>query len=137
MAKTKLPKRLFKSPDRVSSYQNSPASAGKLMKRMTRDHLDVLQNLEFVFARRHRQQRDIDDRTVVAAIHACLTKAVPEDPIASELVAALDEIRGLRADVSDDLWRDAFLVIEDSVKFHSRLRPGETSYLVFIQQFVR
>lgn len=137
MAKTKLPKRLFKSPDRVSSYQNSPASAGKLITRMTRDHPDVLQNIEVVFAQRHGRRHDIDDLAVFTAIRARVMKTEPEDPIAGELVAALDDMRALRSDLSDDLWRDALIVIANSVKFHSSLRPGETNYLRFIEQFVR
>lgn len=136
MANAKLPKRLFKSSERVSSYA-STQSGVKLMRRMARDHFDVLQNLEFVFARRHREQGDIDDSMVRAAIHACLNNTTPDDPIVSELVDELNHMRSLRPEVSDAVWRDAFAVIDTSVKGHSDLTPGEKSYLSFIKQFIR
>ncbi len=46
MAKRNLPRRLFKAPDRVSSYQHDRSSTSR-MKQMSREHMDVLQNIEF------------------------------------------------------------------------------------------
>ncbi len=135
-AKKNLPKRLFKTQDRISSYQPG-RSAGKLMKQMSREHLDVLQNIEFVFAIRFREKRDIDDRAVSAAIRAYPKRSVPDDPLVAELVNDLDGIRRTRTDISDDLWNDALRVVDDSVRRHSRLSPGETGYLSFIVQYVR
>jgi hypothetical protein len=137
MAKANLPKRLFKSADRISSYHDTLRSSGKLMKRMARDHLDLLQNIEFVLARRHREDQDIDDRIALAAIRASLENALPDDPVEGSLVEELREICDRRPEISDELRRDAFRVIADSVTNHSQLRPGEKSYLAFIQRFTR
>lgn len=42
----------------------------KLMKRMTQDHLDILQNIEFVLVTGYRDDHSIDDRIVADALEA-------------------------------------------------------------------
>ncbi len=49
---------------------------------------------------------------------------------------ALRAMRENREDITDDVWREALHVVADSVKRHSELRPGETSYLSFASRFV-
>src|SRR5262249_35059950 len=106
MAKRKLPKRLFKNKDVVSSYQ-SDLSAGKLLKKMSRDHEDVLQNIEFTLVQCYRQDPEIDDRAVDAALQAYLNNSEPEDELVVALLDALDAVRECRSDVDDRIWRDA------------------------------
>jgi hypothetical protein len=135
MAKGKLPKRLFKDPDRVSSYQHNQSPI-KRMKRMASGHEDVLQNIEFALVTRHRGDPTIDDRAVSEALRACIKHTEPVDPRAADLVAALAGIRELREDVPDDVWLEGLRVVEESVRRHSHLRSGEKSYLAFAAQFI-
>jgi hypothetical protein len=135
MAKRKLPKRLFKNRDVVSSYKSN-LSAGKLLKRMSRDHEDVLQNIEFFLVQCYRQDPEIDDRAVDAALQAYLNNSEPEDEKVGILLDALDTVREFRSDVDDEVWRDAVRTVRDSVRRHSSRRPGETGYLDFVAPFV-
>lgn len=59
MAKKGPPRRLFKSGDSVSPYKADRSARGR-MKQMSRDHQDVLQNIEFVLITGHR--KDPQDR---------------------------------------------------------------------------
>src|SRR4051812_22478219 len=123
MDKRKLPKR--RPADReVVPFWKKDQSPAKLMKRMSRDHLDVLQNIEFALVNCHRHDPGIDDLAVATALRHALAVGgtEPAEPRVAELVQALDEARAHRADVSDDLWRDALRVVADSVKTHSRLQ---------------
>jgi hypothetical protein len=136
MAKRELPKRMFKERDRVSSYHQPSRSPGKLMKHMSRDHFDVLQNIEFTLVRRWREDREIDDSVVSAALRASLKNVTAEQPLVAGLVEDLKSVREMRADVSADVWHDALRVVDDSVHNHSQLRPGETSYLSFASRYL-
>lgn len=108
----------------------------KLLKRMTRDHQDLLQNIEFVFVSLYREDRRIDDRAVANALKAAIGGDTAEDALVESLNKALDEVRLLRSDVSDDIWRDGLRTVLQSVHRHSKLRPGEREYLEFICYFV-
>ena len=135
MAKRQLPKRLFKQ-EHESSYRadRSPASR---MKQITRDHQDVLQNIEFALVKCRKEDRRVDDRAVDEALGAAIGQAeAPGHAIAADVFGGLAAIRKLREDVDDDLWRNALRVVRDSVHAHSKLRPGETSYLDFVAPFV-
>ena len=136
MAKRQPPKRLFKSRDVVTPFKNEPTGA-KLMKRMAGEHEDVLQNIESAILQCHKQDRRIDDRIVHEALRAAVNGEEPDDPLAASLLEALERIRDVREDVDDDVWRKALRVVDDSVRRHSQLAPGQTSYLSFIAQFVR
>ncbi len=61
-----------------SGTREAPGS-GKLLKRMTRDHQDVLQNIEFIFIAKYREDRRIDDRIVADTLKAAIHDEVPED----------------------------------------------------------
>jgi hypothetical protein len=135
MAKRNSPRRLFKAPDRVSSYQHDRSSTSR-MKQMSREHMDVLQNIEFSLVSGHRNDPSIDDRAVFEALSASLSNREPGEQPVSGLVMALQEMRQYREDITDDVWREALRVVGDSVKRHSELRPGETSYLSFAGRFV-
>jgi len=108
----------------------------KLSKRMARDHLDVLQNIEFSLLSGHREDPTIDDRIVADVVKAAIHGDVPEDARTQSLSENLEEIRQLRSDVSDDVWLDGLRTVLQSVHRHSDLRPGSRAYLGFISDFV-
>jgi hypothetical protein len=118
-----------------SGMGEAPGS-GKLLKRMTRDHQDVLQNIEFVLVTGYRDDGSIDDRIVAAALRAAIHGGVPEDARAQSLNEGLEEMREFRADVTDDVWRDGLRTVLQSVHRHSDLRPGEREYLDFVCDFI-
>ena len=108
----------------------------KLLKQMTRDHQDLLQNIEFVLVTGYRDDGSIDDRVVADALKAAIRGDVPEDGRAQSLNEGLEEIREFRADVSDEIWRDALRTVLQSVHRHSNLKPGERNYLDFVSDFI-
>ena len=136
MAKNQLPKRMFKNQDVASPFQPS-RSLGKLMKRMARDHPDVLQNIEFALVTCHRQDRSLDDRVMDAALRASLANQPPDDPRVAIVFESLASVREMRHSVPDDIWSDCLRVVQDSVHTHSERTPGEIAYLVFASQYVR
>jgi len=134
MAKRQPPKRLFRGKERISAYDSDP-SPTKLMKQVSRDHLDVLQNIEVILATHHREDPGMDDRAASAALRACLTGAQPDDPRVADLVAALQSVREFREDITDEIWHKAVRVVDDSVRRRSDLMPGAISYLEFIDNY--
>jgi len=110
--------------------------SGKLLKRMVRDHHDVLQNIEFIFTSQYREDRRIDDRIVADTLKAAIHDEVPEDGHAQLLNEGLEEMREFRSDISDEIWRDGLRTVLQSVHRHSNLRPGEREYLNFVCDFI-
>jgi len=110
--------------------------SGKLLKRMTRDHHDLLQNIEFIFISEYRDDRRIDDRIVADTLKAAIRGDTAGDALAESLNKGLEEMRRFRSDVSDDIWRDGLLTVLQSVQRHSNLRPGEREYLDFVCDFI-
>lgn len=108
----------------------------KLLKRMTRDHQDLLQNIEFVLVSQYRRNGAIDDRIVADALKATIHGEEPEDAIAQSLTEGLEEIREFRSDVPDEIWRDGLRTVLQSVHRHSSLRPGSKGYLHFVSDFI-
>jgi len=108
----------------------------KSMKYMTRNHLDVLQNIEFVLVSGYRSERSIDDRIVADVLIAAILDAEPEDSRARSLNESLENIRVLRSDISDDIWRDGLRTVLESVHRHSSLKPGSRGYLDFVSDYV-
>jgi len=108
----------------------------KSMKRMARDHLDVLQNIEFVLVSGYRSERSIDDRIVADVLIAAILDAEPQDSRARSLNESLESIRVLRSDISDDIWRDGLRTVLESVHRHSSLKPGSRDYLDFVSDYV-
>jgi hypothetical protein len=143
MSKTKRLKRKRKlqkiaNIHRMASKGSSGIMSGahKLMKRMSRDHLDALQNIEFALITCYRDDHSIDDRFVADALQAAINDTVPEDPRAKTLNEAIENIRLLRSDVPDDVWRDGLRTVLQSVHRHSDRRPGATDYVDFVSDFV-
>ena len=108
----------------------------KSMKHMARDHLDVLQNIEFVLVSGYRSDRSIDDRIVADVLIAAILDAEPEDSRARSLNESMESIRALRSDIPDDIWRDGLRTVLESVHRHSSLKPGSRGYLDFVSDYV-
>jgi hypothetical protein len=70
------------------------------------------------------------------ALRQTLLGREPDDSPQGVLVEALMAVRRFRNDVSDELFCDAVRVVMASVENHSKLEPGETSYLDFTQPYV-
>ena len=107
----------------------------KSMKHMAREHLDVLQNIEFVLVSGYRSDRSIDDRIVADVLIAAIFDAEPEDTRARSLNESMESIRVLRSDIPDDIWRDGLRTVLESVHRHSSLKPGARDYLDFVSDF--
>ena len=139
MSKVKRMKRKRAAQKKANIRQMSlkkEMGSDKLFKRMTRDHVDVLQNIEFSLLSGHREDPAIDDRLVAGVLRAAIHGDMPEDVRAQSLSEGLDEIRQVRSDVSDDVWRDGLRVVLQSVHTHSSLRPGSRAYLDFVSGFM-
>jgi hypothetical protein len=108
----------------------------KLLKRMRRDHLDVLQNIEFFLIKRYEKDGTIDDRLVSEALKAAIDNNAPQDEQAASIKERLQGIREIRSDVSDDIWRDGLRTVLQSVHRHSSLKPGSRGYLNFVSDFI-
>jgi hypothetical protein len=139
MALRKLPKRLFKSRDVVHTYQHDRETKVG-MKQMTRDHLDVLQNIEFILVTHARRDPTSDDDIIDRALQITMGRtdvAGETDPGVMALCEGLEMIRESREDVSDTIWRAGLRTVDESVRRHSHLKPGEKSYLQFVGSYVK
>lgn len=138
MASRKLPKRLFKNKDVVHTYQHDREN--KLgMKEMSRDHLDVLQNIEFSLVTCARQDQSVDDRTIDEALSLSLRGGDIEsgDGTIADICEALEEMRDFRGDVPDNIWHAGLKTVRDSVRRHSSLAQGDKGYLHFVEKYVK
>jgi hypothetical protein len=107
---------------------------------MTQEHPDVLQNIEFVLVSAYRRDKAIDDAVCFNALEAALSGETPSDERVQGLVQGIADIRALsrtgEASVSDELWNNALLVIMNSIKFWSTLKPGARGYLEYVSPFL-
>src|SRR5271155_2707752 len=109
MAQRKPPKRLFKNKEVVHTYQHERENKTS-MNHMTRDHLDVLQNIEAILVGYASKVASVDDRTIDEALG--ILRRNKETIENAELHVKgiclyLDDIRARRGDVSDTIWFDA------------------------------
>ena len=112
------------------------ASLADPMKRMMRDHEDVLQNIEATLVSIHRKEPGIDDCAIADALRAALAGTAPTEERRRRLVGALGAVRKIRTDIPDSIWQDGLRVVLASVRRHSTLRPGATGYLDFVSPFI-
>ncbi|MBN1795806.1 MAG: hypothetical protein JW804_03965 [Sedimentisphaerales bacterium] len=111
----------------------------KIFKEMTKNHVDVLENIEFAIINVWRENEQIDDRTVAAALKAIIKKEEPKDILSCLLEKALEGARLIRSDVSDEIWTKGLKVVLESVYTHSPddvIKQGDTYYLEFADMFV-
>lgn len=103
---------------------------------MVERHQDVLQNIEFTLIEGWRSDRSIDDSVVADALTAAIQNRTPARETVADLVSALDQMRQIREDVTDELWRNGLQTILQSVHRHSKLRPGQRDYLEFVSPYI-
>ena len=108
----------------------------KIFKQMTREHLDVLHNIEFSIVSTCCDRSDIDDRIIASALKTAIVGGEPADALSAMLINNLTNTRRMRADVSDTIWSNGLKVVLQSVHPHSDARPGDREYLAFIQNYV-
>lgn len=108
----------------------------KIFKQMTRDHLDVLQNIEFSIVSTCRDCRDIDDRVIASALKTVIADGEPADELSGLLVNSLENIRLVRVDVPETIWKNGLKVVLESVHNHSKAKQGDRDYLRFVFHYV-
>jgi hypothetical protein len=139
MAKFKPPQRLFKNQEVILPYEDDRRRRVGF-KHMTRDHPDVLQNIEFALVTVANEDSGIDDRAIHEALQSSLKRSsadAPDDPRVIAIREILDVFHENRDDVSDTIWDAGLHTIAESVRKHSGLAPGEKSYLSFVSRYVR
>lgn len=114
----------------------APLKPRRSLKDMTRNYLDVLLNIEFILLSEYENDVSIDDRIVAEALRTAVLNTEPDDDIVQFLKERLEEIRQIRSDVSDDIWRDGLRTVLQSVLRHSSMKPGCTWYLDFVSDAV-
>jgi len=138
MAKNNLPKRLFKNKDVVHTYQHErEIKAG--MKQMVREHMDVLQNIEFALIACSQKDPRIDDWMIDSALEHILQRiemGKGTKPQVWMMCQILEQMRETRADVTDDIWHGGLRTVRESVRRHSNLQPGEKTYIQFVSQYL-
>ena len=108
------------------------------MKKMSRDHLDVLQNIEFALIDLARAEEEIDDRAIDEALRLAIRGGEPDedtDGFVVELLEGLDEMREFRGGVPDGIWQAGLKTVRDSVRNHSSLCAGEKRYIRFVEPY--
>ncbi|MBN2377519.1 MAG: hypothetical protein JXD22_14050 [Sedimentisphaerales bacterium] len=109
---------------------------GKMLKHMTRDHIDVLQNIEFSIVSTFRRCPDIDDRVITSALKTAIADTEPVDKLSTLLINEIECIRQTRLDVPDNIWKNGLKVVLESVHTHSNAQPGDRDYLNFVLHYV-
>ena len=138
MSKASRLKRAHKKKARpVRIVPTTHGGSRRLMKRMSAEYPDVLQNIEFALVTNWRENGQVDDAAVAEALRAALRgEPAAGDPRVEAMVEDLASMREGRSDVPDHTWRDALLTVLQSVRRHSCCRPGERKYLRFTDRFI-
>ena len=108
----------------------------KIYKEMTKNHVDVLENIEFAIINVWRENPLIDDKAVAAALKAVIKAEEPKDIMSCLLKKALEGARLIRSDVSDEIWTKGLKVVLESVYTHSEAEEGDRFYLEFADMFI-
>ena len=133
------PKRLFKNKDVIHAYHNDRSPKSRI-KVMLRDHADVLHDIELALVSEAHDGSGIDDCMIDQALRSCIKGTELPDDADTRVVrlrARLERTREFRDDVSDDIWNVGLRTVDESVRRHSSLSPGEVTYLAFVQDYVR
>ena len=139
MASRKLPKRLFKNKEVVHTYQHDRENKVD-MKSMSRDHLDVLQNIEFTLVNHAREE----PRSMIGSSMRRLRwpsgvpnpARIPRNSSSSSW-RCCEAMRDFRSDVPDNIWQGGLKTVRDSVRRHSTLSPGEKAYIRFVEKYIK
>ena len=119
----------------LSIHFQRSESPRKRMRRMARDHQDVLRRIESALVQAYHDDDRIDDRVVIEALKATQNGEPPGDRTVLKVYAILRAV--LQAhQIPNDMWQDGLRVVIQSVKDHSTWRDGDTSYLDFVTLFL-
>jgi hypothetical protein len=108
----------------------------KIFRKMTKDHVDVLQNIEFILVEAYRGNDEVDDQVVASALKAAIHDRIPEERLTKIIFDKLHAMRIQRSDVSDEIWTNGLKVVLKSVHTHSDIQTGDTDYLDFAAVYV-
>jgi len=103
---------------------------------MTRDHVDVQQNIEFSLISSYEKDGSINDRIIARVLQAAIRNEIPDGARAQSINKDLEEMRDFRDDVPDKIWREGLRTVLQSGQRHSKLLPGERNYLDFVSDFI-
>ncbi len=107
-----------------------------IFRKMTTQHTDVLQNIEFILVDAYRENEAVDDQIVASVLKAAIAEQHPAGKLTGMLFDRLAAMRQERSDVSDDIWTNGLKVVLKSVGTHSKAQSGDTDYLDFVAPFV-
>ena len=125
-----------KEKQRQAKAVKAQQHSRRLLRRMSEEHPDILQNIEFGIVTAWRDDDSIDDCVVLEAlrVHRCGEES--EDARVRSIVHYLEQFREMRSDCSEEMWEDCLRVVSDSVRTHSLLEPESTGYLRFASRFI-
>ena len=103
---------------------------------ITRNHADLLYEIESLLVDCWRQIEGIDDHWTHLGLVAAMRDDPPDHPTADVVFQALKAMRSLRDEIDSELWLDALRVVDQSLRSHSSLRHGDRSYLGFAMAFL-
>ncbi|MBM4036399.1 MAG: hypothetical protein FJ291_32080 [Planctomycetes bacterium] len=84
----------------------------------------------------YRDDRRVDDRVAAEALRAAIEGGLPSEELPRVMTLNLGEMRKVRADIPEGVWRDGLSVVLHSVRRHSDCRPGSADYLDFVSPFI-
>jgi len=137
MAARKPPKRLFKNKEVVHTYQHERDNRATL-KHIVRDHIDILQDIDTVLLAYAEESQEVDDRTIDEALGILRRKNESirdAEHHVKSICLLLGHIRTRHEDVSDTIWLGALRTVQDELRRHSSLNPGEKSYIEYASNY--
>ena len=130
-------KRRARRPEPIVVPSRSLKVGQAVERRLVRNHADLLQNIEFTLVNAASELDEFDDQCIERILRHAITQKDSEDPSTNSVLESLEAICRQRELDPGDLWSDALRVVYTSLKRHSNCKPGETSYLKFVSQYVR
>jgi hypothetical protein len=137
MAERKPPKRLFKNKEVVHTYQHDRDNRATL-KHIVRDHIDILEDIEMVMLAYAEESPEVDDRTIDEALGLLRRKneSIRDAELhVKSLCHLMSHIRARHGDVSDTIWLGALRTVQDELRRHSSLNPGEKTYIEYVTNY--
>jgi len=80
------------------------------MNQFEKKHMDLLQNIEFTLVTAYRNDNTIDDAVIRNALRELVYNKTCEDPRSELIVSQLHEIKNVRSDISDKIWKQTLRI---------------------------
>src|SRR5262245_7148002 len=100
---------------------------------ITRNHADVLAEIETTLLDCWREIEGVDDHWVHHGLVGAMRDQPPDHPTAWFVYWRLKQVLERRDDVPPEVWLDALRVVDQSVRDHSSLKHQDRSYLAFLR----